>query len=415
MNKLTREDFTSLDKIDPLAKVRDEFSLPQNLIYFDGNSLGPLPKCTIHTLETMIQKEWGNGLIGSWNKENWINMPRELGNKIAPLVGAKLGEVIVVDSTSVNLFKVLTSALLLNKNRRVIVSEAENFPSDLYILEGVNKMFGESYERHLIEEGDYEIDKYIDTSTAVVMLSHVNYKTGRISDIKRITSIAHEKGALVIWDLSHSVGVMPLYLHDCGVDFAVGCTYKHLNGGPGAPGFLYVHKSLIEKVSQPLTGWMGHIQPFEFVVNYQPANDICKYICGTPPIIAYKAIESGLTVFEQVSMNVVREKSIKLSEMFIQLMQQECIKFGFELFSPRNAEQRGSQVSFTHGNGFSIMQTLISHSVVGDFRQPNILRFGFSPLYMRFEDVWDAVICLREIMQTKEWQSEQFNKRGYVT
>tara|TARA_Y100001949_G_scaffold121148_1_gene103058 strand:- start:650 stop:1897 length:1248 start_codon:yes stop_codon:yes gene_type:complete len=415
MNKLTREDFTSLDKIDPLAKVRDEFSLPQNLIYFDGNSLGPLPKCTIHTLETMIQKEWGNGLIGSWNKENWINMPRELGNKIAPLVGAKLGEVIVVDSTSVNLFKVLTSALLLNKNRRVIVSEAENFPSDLYILESVNKMFGESYERHLIEEGDYEIDKYIDTSTAVVMLSHVNYKTGRISDIKRITSIAHEKGALVIWDLSHSVGVMPLYLHDCGVDFAVGCTYKHLNGGPGAPGFLYVHKSLIEKVSQPLTGWMGHIQPFEFVVNYQPANDICKYICGTPPIIAYKAIESGLTVFEQVSMNVVREKSIKLSEMFIQLMQQECIKFGFELFSPRNAEQRGSQVSFTHGNGFSIMQTLISHSVVGDFRQPNILRFGFSPLYMRFKDVWDAVICLREIMQTKEWQSEQFNKRGYVT
>ena len=415
MNKLTREDFTSLDKIDPLAKVRDEFSLPQNLIYFDGNSLGPLPKCTIHTLETMIQKEWGNGLIGSWNKENWINMPRELGNKIAPLVGAKLGEVIVVDSTSVNLFKVLTSALLLNKNRRVIVSEAENFPSDLYILEGVNKMFGESYVRHLIEEGDYEIDKYIDTSTAVVMLSHVNYKTGLISDIKRITSIAHEKGALVIWDLSHSVGVMPLYLHDCGVDFAVGCTYKHLNGGPGAPGFLYVHKSLIEKVSQPLTGWMGHIQPFEFVVNYQPANDICKYICGTPPIIAYKAIESGLAVFEQVSMNVVREKSIKLSEMFIQLMQQECIKFGFELFSPRNAEQRGSQVSFTHGNGFSIMQTLISHSVVGDFRQPNILRFGFSPLYMRFKDVWDAVICLREIMQTKEWQSEQFNKRGYVT
>ena len=415
MNNLTREDFTSLDKIDPLAKVRDEFSLPQNLIYFDGNSLGPLPKCTIHTLETMIQKEWGNGLIGSWNKENWINMPRELGNKIAPLVGAKLGEVIVVDSTSVNLFKVLTSALLLNKNRRVIVSEAENFPSDLYILEGVNKMFGESYVRHLIEEGDYEIDKYIDTSTAVVMLSHVNYKTGLISDIKRITSIAHEKGALVIWDLSHSVGVMPLYLHDCGVDFAVGCTYKHLNGGPGAPGFLYVHKSLIEKVSQPLTGWMGHIQPFEFVVNYQPANDICKYICGTPPIIAYKAIESGLTVFEQVSMNVVREKSIQLSEMFIQLMQQECIKFGFELFSPRNAEQRGSQVSFTHGNGFSIMQTLISHNVVGDFRQPNILRFGFSPLYMRFEDVWDAVICLREIMQTKEWQSEQFNKRGYVT
>ena len=286
MNKLIREDFTRLDQIDPLAEVRDEFTLPQDLIYFDGNSLGPLPKRTINTLETMIHNEWGDGLISSWNNENWINMPRELGNKIAPLIGAKTGEVVVVDSTSVNLFKVLTSALLLSKNRRNILSEAGNFPSDLYILEGVNKMLGESYERRLIEEGDYEIDKYIDASTAVVMLSHVNYKTGRISDIKRITSVAHEKGALVIWDLSHSVGVMPLYLHDCGVDFAVGCTYKHLNGGPGAPGFLYVHKSLIEKVSQPLTGWMGHIQPFEFVVNYQPANDISKYIYKEETVFA---------------------------------------------------------------------------------------------------------------------------------
>ena len=229
MNKLTREDFTRLDQIDPLAEVRDEFTLPQDLIYFDGNSLGPLPKRTINTLETMIQKEWGDGLISSWNDENWINMPRELGNKIATLIGAKSGEVVVVDSTSVNLFKVLTSALFLNKNRRNILSEVGNFPTDLYILEGVKKMLGESYESYLIEEDDYEIDKYIDTSTAVVMLSHVNYKSGRISDIKRITSVAHEKGALVIWDISHSVGVMPLDLHNCGVDFAVGCTYKHLN------------------------------------------------------------------------------------------------------------------------------------------------------------------------------------------
>ena len=415
MNKLTREDFTRLDQIDPLTEVRDEFTLPQGLIYFGGNSLGPLPKRTINTLETMIQKEWGDGLISSWNNENWINMPRELGNKIAPLIGAKTGEVVVVDSTSVNLFKVLTSALLLSKNRRNILSEAGNFPSDLYILEGVNKMLGESYERLLIEEGDYEIDKYIDASTAVVMLSHVNYKTGRISDIKRITSVAHEKGALVIWDISHSVGVMPLDLHNCDVDFAVGCTYKHLNGGPGAPGFLYVHNSLIEKVSQPLTGWMGHIQPFEFIADYQPVNDIGKYICGTPPIIAYKAIESSLAIFEHLSMKVVREKSIQLSEMLIRLMQQECTKFDFELFSPRNAEQRGSQVSFTHNNGFSIMQALISHGVIGDFREPNILRFGISPLYMRYVDVWDAVICLRKIMKTNEWQSEQFNQRGYVT
>ena len=416
MNKLIREDFTRLDQIDPLADVRDEFTLPQDLIYFDGNSLGPLPKRTINTLETMIHNEWGDGLISSWNNENWINMPRELGNKIAPLIGAKTGEVVVVDSTSVNLFKVLTSALLLSKNRRNILSEAGNFPSDLYILEGVNKMLGENYERRLIEEGDYEIDKYIDASTAVVMLSHVNYKTGRISDIKRITSVAHEKGALVIWDISHSVGVMPLDLHNCDVDFAVGCTYKHLNGGPGAPGFLYVHNSLIEKVSQPLTGWMGHIQPFEFIADYQPANDIGKYICGTPPIIAYKAIESGLTVFEQVSMNVVREKSIKLSEMFIKLMDQECIEFDFTLISPLKNQDRGSQVSFTHSKGFSIMQTLISRGIIGDFREPNILRFGLSPLYMRFENIWKAVLCLRKIMQTKEWESKKFNKKkGIVT
>ena len=269
MNKLSREDFSRLDQIDPLAKVRDEFTLPKDLIYFDGNSLGPLPKRTINTLETMIHNEWGDGLISSWNNENWINMPRELGNKIAPLIGAKSGEVVVVDSTSVNLFKVLISALLLNKNRSNILSEAGNFPSDLYILESVNKILGESYERCLIEEGDYEIDKYIDVSTAVVMLSHVNYKTGRISDIKRITSVAHEKGALVIWDISHSVGVMPLDLHNCGVDFAVGCTYKHLNGGPGAPGFLYVHNSLIEKVSQPLTGWATFN-----LLNLQPSTNL---------------------------------------------------------------------------------------------------------------------------------------------
>ena len=257
MNNLTREDFIKLDTLDSIKKVREQFALPKDVIYFDGNSLGPLPKNTIKSLDSVIQREWGDGLIRSWNDENWINLPRNLGNQIAPLIGAKEGEVIVVDSTSVNLFKVLSSALMLNKNRKVIVSEAANFPSDLYILEGVNNMFGESYERCLIDEGDDEIEKYIDSSTAVVVLSHINYKTGRITDLKKITTFAHEKGALVVWDISHSVGVFPMNLHDLGVDFAVGCTYKHLNGGPGAPGFLFVHSSLIEKVSQPLTGWLG--------------------------------------------------------------------------------------------------------------------------------------------------------------
>jgi len=415
VNNLAREDFIKLDTLDLIKKVREEFALPKDVIYFDGNSLGPLPKNTIKSLELVIQREWGDGLIRSWNEENWINLPRNLGNQLAPLIGAKEGEVIVVDSTSINLFKVLSSALMLNKNRKVIVSEAANFPSDLYILEGVNNMFGESYERCLIDEGDDEIEKYIDSSTAVVVLSHINYKTGRITDLKKITTFAHEKGALVIWDISHSVGVLPMNLHDLGVDFAVGCTYKHLNGGPGAPGFLFVHSSLIEKVSQPLTGWLGHIKPFDFEVEYQPANDINKFICGTPPIIAYKAIESGLEIFKDLSIIEIREKSIKLSEMFIQLMQQECTEFGFTLFSPKNSEQRGSQISFLHENAYSIIQALISHGIIGDYREPNVMRFGISPLYMRFEDVWNAITCLREIMQTGEWQSEKFKNKNYVT
>ena len=415
MKNLILNDFKILDEQDPLFDVRYKFFLPPNLIYFDGNSLGPLPKNTIDSLDSMIQKEWGNGLITSWNKENWINLPRDLGDKIAPLVGAKKGEVVVVDNTSINLFKVLSSALLLNKDRKKILSETENFPSDLYILEGIKKMFGKTYKIHLVKEGDYNIDKHIDTSTAVVVLSHINYKTGRISDIKRITKIAHEKGALVVWDLSHSVGVMPIHLHKYNVDFAVGCTYKHLNCGPGAPGFLFVNKSLIDKVSQPLTGWMGHIKPFEFMVNYHSANDIGKYICGTPSIIAYKAIESGLKVFHKISLKIVREKSIKLSEMFIRLMHQECIEFDFKLISPQKSKDRGSQVSFTHAKGFPIMQALISRGVIGDFREPNILRFGLSPLYMRYEDIWKAILCLKQIMKIKEWQSTKFTKRGTVT
>jgi len=415
MPQLNLDFFQSLDSNDSLAKYREEFYIPKNIIYFDGNSLGPLPKKTITNLEKTIYEEWGEGLISSWNNANWINMPQTLGNKIAPLLGAKSGEVIVVDSTSVNLFKVLSSALMLNKSRKVIVSEASNFPSDLYILEGVIDMFGNNFESCLIEEGETDIEKYIDSSTAVVMLTHTNYKTGRISDMKKITEHAHKNGALVVWDLSHSVGVIPMDLNDNNVDFAVGCTYKHLNGGPGAPGFLYVNEDLIEHVSQPLTGWLGHIDPFAFNGKYNAANDINKYICGTPPILSYKAVESGLEIFNGISMMMVREKSIRLSEMFITLIQQECAEFSFELYSPKNPEQRGSQISFKHINAYPIMQSLISHGVIGDYREPNILRFGISPLYMRFEDIWKAIMCLKSIMESREWDSEKFKKRNYVT
>ena len=414
MNKIKLADLKHLDKQDPLSKYREEFFLPKNTIYFDGNSLGPVPKKTIKNLNKTINEEWGKDLINSWNKANWINLPQTLGDKIAPLLGAKSGEVVVVDSTSLNLFKVLTSALRLNKNRKKIVSESTNFPSDLYILEGVNGMLNNHYECQLIDD-DINFEKYIDSSTAVVMLSHINYKTGRISDMKKITDYAHQQGALVVWDLSHSVGVIPMDLHNIGVDFAVGCTYKHLNGGPGAPGFLYVHSDLIEIVSQPLSGWLGHSDPFAFEAKYTPANNINKFICGTPSILSYKAVESALDIFDEISLEQVREKSIQLSELFIKLIQQECGDFGFELFSPIDAALRGSQISYKHENAYPIMQSLISRGIIGDYREPNILRFGISPLYMRYEDVWSAIICLKNIMQSNEWDSSNFKIRNYVT
>jgi len=301
------------------------------------------------------------------------------------------------------------------KIEKKILSESTNFPSDLYILEGLNRISNNQYECVLIEDDDNDIEKYIDSSTAVVMLSHIDYKTGRISDMKKITDYAHNKGALVVWDLSHSVGVMPMDLHNIGVDFAVGCTYKHLNGGPGAPGFLYVRNDLIEKVTQPLSGWLGHSDPFAFDREYKPANNINKFICGTPSILAYKAVESGLNVFEGISMEQVREKSIQLSEIFIELINQECDEFEFKLFSPNDSNLRGSQISYMHENAYPIMQSLISRGVIGDYREPNILRFGISPLYMRYEDVWNAIMHLKKIMQSNEWDSSNFMVRNYVT
>ena len=273
-------------------------------------------------------------------------------------------------------------------------------------------------DSRIVKDGwinDDWIQKYIDSSTAVVMLSHINYKTGRISDMKKITDYAHQQGALVVWDLSHSVGVIPMDLHNIGVDFAVGCTYKHLNGGPGAPGFLYVHSDLIAIVSQPLSGWLGHSDPFAFEAKYTPANNINKFICGTPSILSYKAVESALDIFDEISLEQVREKSIQLSELFIKLIQQECGDFGFELFSPIDAAHRGSQISYKHENAYPIMQSLISRGIIGDYREPNILRFGISPLYMRYEDVWSAIICLKNIMQSNEWDSSNFKIRNYVT
>ena len=414
MNQLTREDYLRLDEEDPLSEFRNEFILPENVIYLDGNSLGALPRKTVGDMEKTIQEDWAKGLIRSWNDAEWITMPQRLGNKIAPLIGANPGEVVVVDSTSVNLFKVLVAALRLRKGRNIIVSEKANFPSDLYVMEGVMEMTG-AYERRLFDEGDEAVEELIDESVAVVMLCHVNYKTGQIHDLQRITQAAHSKGALVIWDLSHGAGVIPIDLSSNDVDFAVGCTYKYLNGGPGAPAYLYVNESLLSNVTQPLTGWLGHSDPFAFDIDYKPANNISKFVCGTPPILSYAAVESGLELFERVSIKAIREKGKRMTDLFIGLMEQECASFGFELLSPRDAELRGCQIAYSHPDGFPIIQALVSHGVVGDFRAPNILRFGFTPLYIRYNDVWETVMRLKKIMQSEEWTQPEFSRRGIVT
>ena len=415
MDNLTREDCAKLDREDPVSEFRDEFVLPENTIYLDGNSLGALPRTTIHQMEKTVQKDWGMGLIRSWNEAEWITMPQRLGDKIAPLIGAKPGEVVVVDSTSINLFKVLVAALRLKKDRNVIVSEQENFPSDLYISEGVMEIIGGTYERRLLPEGDDAIEELIDETVAVVMLCHVNYKNGHIHDMRRVTQAAHSKGALVIWDLSHGTGVIPIDLNGTDSDFAVGCGYKYLNGGPGAPAYLYVKEALLKEVTQPLTGWLGHTDPFAFDTEYKPADDISKFICGTPPILSYAAVESGLEIFERASIEAIREKGKRLTNLFIRLMEQECDSFGFKLLSPRDSERRGCQVAYAHSDGFPIVQALVARGVIGDFREPNIVRFGFTPLYIRYIDVWETVTRLSAIMESGEWKRPEFQERGIVT
>lgn len=413
MGQITKMSCIQLDEQDGLSALREEFVLPPEVIYLDGNSLGVLPKKTSLQMKTAIEKEWGQGLIRSWNQADWIHMPQRLGDKLAPLIGANEGEVIITDSTSINIFKVLVAALRLNATKNVIVTESANFPTDLYISESVITMMG--CERRLIPEGESNIEKFIDDSVAVVLLTHINFKTGEIYDMERITQKAHMLGALVVWDLCHSVGAVPLHLSQHGVDFAVGCTYKFLNGGPGAPAFVYVKKSLLPSLQQPLTGWMGHAKPFNFDIDYQSAKDISQFLCGTPPILSYTAIDTSLDVFAKVDMHVVRDKSIKLTQLFIDLMEQECADYQFQLITPKDANSRGSMVSFTHPEGYPIIQALIANGVIGDFRAPNILRFGIAPLYLRYVDIWNTVQYLKKIMETSEWNHPKFKTREAVT
>ena len=414
----TLPDCELLDAQDPLRSLRDQFDLPTGVIYLDGNSLGVLPKTALARVAHAVTHEWGTDLIKSWNSAGWFTLPQRVGDKIARLVGVGAGELVVADSTSVNLFKVLSAALSIAQAdapaRRVIVSERSNFPTDLYIAQALAAERG--FELQLVEPED--LPAALGAQTAVLMLTHVNYRTGRMHDMAALSRAAHEAGALVIWDLAHSAGAVPLALADDGADFAIGCGYKYLNGGPGAPAFVWAHPRHAERFWQPLAGWMGHAAPFEFTPGYRPAAGISRYLCGTPPVLSLAALECGvdsvLAAQALGGMPALRAKSLALTKLFAAQVQAHCP--GLSLVSPLDDAQRGSQVCFGHTEiGYPVMQALIARGVIGDFRAPDVLRFGFTPLYLRFVDAFDAAEHLRQVLNGGEWQRPEFNQRQAVT
>ena len=419
-------DCKHLDDQDGLRALRDHFALPNGLIYLDGNSLGVLPKATVTRVAEVVFQEWGQGLIRSWNTAGWFNMPQRLGDKIATLVGVSPGELVVTDSTSINLFKVLSAALSMAREdapaRQRIVSERSNFPTDLYMAEALCKQHG--YQLQLVEPD--EIEAALTADVAVLMLTHVNYRTGAMHDMSALTAAAHAAGILSVWDLAHSAGAVPVNLHGAGADFAVGCSYKYLNGGPGAPAFVWVNPKHAERFWQPLAGWWGHATPFEFTPDYRPAAGIGRYLCGTQPILSLAALECGLDVFAAAEahggMTALRKKSLALTDLFITLVEQRCADHGLGVATPREHDRRGSQVCLTLDTGaYAVIQALIARGVIGDYRagdggqHKDILRFGFTPLYIGFEDVWNAVEHLKQVMETGEWQQPEFNQHNEVT
>ncbi len=416
MSALTREALAKRDADDPLAGFRARFALPEGVIYLDGNSLGALPRAAGERLRAVVAEEWGEGLIRSWNQHDWIGLPGRAGDKIARLIGAGPGQVVVADSTSVNLFKLLASALALRPGRSAIVTEADNFPTDGYIIEGLLGVMGRPLDdiKYFDTGETADVIAAIDEDTAVVVLSHVNYRTGRVHDMTAITAAAHRAGALMLWDLCHSAGAMVVELDRCDADFAVGCGYKYLNGGPGAPAFLYVAERLHGEVKPPLSGWMGHAAPFAFDRDYRPAPGIARHLCGTPPILSMACLDAALDVMLEADMAEIRRKSLALSDAFIALVEQQCGGLGLAIDAPP-AAQRGSQVSLTCEHAYPVMQALIAAGVIGDFRTPDIMRFGLAPLYLRHVDIWDAVAVLKEIMQTGAWDTPQFRQRSKVT
>ncbi|MFL6763230.1 MAG: kynureninase [Sphingomicrobium sp.] len=407
---MTIDEARELDAADPLAFARDRFSMPEGIIYLDGNSLGALPAAAPQALSATAERQWGEDLIASWNKHGWIDWPTQIAAKLAPILGAKRSEVLIADSTSVCLFKLLAAAAQARPKRRTILTQKGNFPTDLYAAEGVAGMLGlkvKSVERP-------EVIGAIDEDTAVLTLTHVDYRSGAFYDMRAINDAARSAGALVVWDLSHSAGAIELGLNDAGSSLAVGCGYKYLNGGPGAPAFIYVAECLQNELRSPLQGWMGHAEPFSFVDDYAPAEGILKFLTGTPSILALAALDAGLATFDGIAMRDLAAKSQSLSSLFIKEVEARCSS-EVRLASPRDPRERGSHVVFSHAQGYAVMQALIGRGVIGDFRAPDLMRFGFAPLYNKHADVVRAAEILAQILSTREWDRPRFKARAKVT
>ena len=408
----TRQDCLDQDAGDPLGGVRDRFSLPEGVIYLDGNSLGALPTAAAHAVRDAVENQWGCDLIASWNKHGWIGLPQKTGGKIARLIGAGADEVVAADSVSVNLFKLAAAAVAASQGRRVVVTEAGDFPTDLYILQGLAALMPD-IELRVAEPGG--VAAALDDQVAVVLLSHVHYRSGAVRDMAGLNAAIHATGALGLWDLSHSAGVLDVDLNRDGADMAAGCGYKYLNGGPGAPAYVFVAKRHQAALRNPLSGWMGHARPFDFVDDYAPAPGIDRWLCGTPPILSLTALDTALDAFDGVKMPEAREKAGALGDLFIERVEGRCAGKGLALASPRAAGMRGGQVSFHHPQGWAVMQNLIARGIIGDFRSPDVIRFGFAPLYVRRVDVWDAVEVLGEILDSGTWRDARYQTIAAVT
>ncbi|WP_181275168.1 kynureninase [Brevibacterium oceani] len=409
------------DRTDPLADFRSDFVLPSETIYLDGNSLGPRPVGAAERAQKVIADEWGTDLIGSWNSAGWWDLPATLGEKVAGIIGGGSGTTVVTDTTSINLFKAASAALRMQgvdaPDRRVILTQRENFPSDIYMLEGLAEQLGDGYEVRLVDDVEVTagFPEAMTDEIALVVLTHVNYRTGRLFDMATTTSAIHAGGARVIWDLCHSAGALEIDLAGSGADMAVGCTYKFLNGGPGSPAYIWVAEELVNRFAQPLSGWWSHAKPFEMSPDYAPADGIRRFLTGTQPIVSMSVAELGLDIAGRVDMAEVRRKSLALSDLFIELVESRLSDHPVEIVTPREHADRGSQVSIAHPEGFAIMSALIARGIIGDYREPHILRFGLTPLYLGFADVWDTVEALRDNLDNRLWDDPTFKTRGAVT